>query len=65
MPSKATPQRKRKALYLLLACVVFFTAGLAMLTLGAVVHVNPRITFAGFFKLEPYMNVVSTLFAFH
>ncbi|WP_118973966.1 hypothetical protein [Taibaiella koreensis] len=63
MPSEATRQRKRKAFYLLLACICFFATGVAMLTLGAVVHVNPKITFAGFFKLEPYMNVVSTIFA--
>ena len=53
--------RKRKAFFLLLACICFFVAGIAVLTLGAVFHVNPNITFAGLFKLQPYINLVYTV----
>lgn len=55
---RSAPSRKRKAFYLLLACICFFITGIAVLTLGAVVHVNPNITFAGLFKLQPYINLV-------
>lgn len=61
MSPKATLKRKRKAFYLLLACICFFVTGLSMLTLGAVIHVNPQITFAGFFKPEPYINLVYSI----
>lgn len=53
--------RKRKAFYLLLACICFFVAGVAVLTYGAVVHVNPDFTLAGLFRWQPYINVVYSL----
>jgi hypothetical protein len=52
--------RKRKAFLLLLTCICFFIAGITVLTLGAVIHVNPKITFAGLFKLQPFINLVYT-----
>jgi hypothetical protein len=58
MSRPAPTSRKRKAFYLLLVGICFFITGLAVLTLGAVLHVNPNITFAGLFKLQPYINLV-------
>ncbi len=55
--------RKRKAFLLLLASICFFVAGVAVLTLGAVFHVNPKITFAGLFKIQPFINFVYTFVA--
>jgi hypothetical protein len=52
--------RKRKAFLLLLACICFFIAGVTVLTVGAVFHVNPGINFAGLFKLQPFINLVYT-----
>ena len=54
--------RKRKAFFLLLTCICLFVAGAAILTIGALYHVNPGISFAGLFKLEPYINLVSSVF---
>ena len=54
-------RRKRNTFFLLVACICFFVAGIAVLTLGAVFHVNPTITFASLFKLQPYINLVYTL----
>lgn len=53
--------RERKAFYLLVGCIVFFSAGLMLLTIGALAHVNPNDNFAGLFKWEKLMNLVYTL----
>lgn len=52
--------RKRKAFLLLVASICFFVAGIMVLTLGAVYHVNPTVTFAGLFRLQPFINLVYT-----
>ncbi len=54
-------RHNRKAFYLLLACICFFVTGIALLAFGAVKHVNPEITFAGLFKLQPYINLVYSI----
>lgn len=55
--------RKRKAFLLLLTCICFFIAGVAIITVGAVFHVNPTVTFAGLFRLEPLLDLVTKVWA--
>ena len=55
--------RKRRAFLLLLTCICSFVAGAAIITIGALYHVNPTISFAGLFKLEPLLNLVTTAWA--
>jgi hypothetical protein len=59
--SKLSATRSRKAFFLLLGCICFFVAGTAMLTIGALSHVNPKVSLAGLFKLEPLMNLVYSI----
>lgn len=53
---------KRKAFFLLFTCICFFIAGAALITVGALFHVNPKTNFAGLFKLQPLVNLVSSVF---
>lgn len=53
--------RQQKAFYLLVGCILCFSAGLVVLTIGALAHVNPNDNFVGLFKWEKLMNLVYTL----
>lgn len=50
--------RHKRSLLLLLACILFVAAGVAVLAFGAVKHVHPETSFAGFFEWRSYVPVV-------
>ncbi len=50
--------RERKTFFLLLCCIICFVTGLAVLTVGALAHVNPNENFAGLFRWDKLMNLV-------
>jgi hypothetical protein len=53
--------RNRNAYLLLVMCVLCFVSGIAIITIGALHHVNPQLSFSGLFKLESYRNLVFSL----
>jgi hypothetical protein len=51
----------RNTIYLLAACLFFLCAGIIVIVLGAISYANPTVTFAGLFKLEPFLHLVQDL----
>lgn len=61
-PIKPSRLRSRKAAFLLISCICFFIAGALVLLIGALSHANPQVgSFAGLFKWEPLMNLVTSV----
>jgi len=53
--------RERKAFFLLLCCIACLGAGFAVLTVGALAHVNPDENLVGLFHWDKFMKLVYSI----